>query len=105
LRGFPTGDGAQRLGGLESASSEMNGYPKIFNIEMDPGEQLNVAFLFPWVPDPALRAVLEYERSVKPHPQSARAECDSISRRRMSGDRRKKTRQAARRQTIATRPR
>jgi arylsulfatase len=64
----PTGDGAQRLGGLESASSEMNGYPKIFNIEMDPGEQLNVAFLFPWVLNPALRAVLEYERSVHDHP-------------------------------------
>ena len=64
----PTGEGAQRLGGLEAASSEMNGYPKIFNIEMDPGEQLNVAFLFPWVLDPALRAVTEYERSVKAHP-------------------------------------
>jgi hypothetical protein len=63
-----TGEGAQRLGGFESASSEMNGYPKIFNIEMDPGEQLNVAFLFPWVLDPALKAVLEYERSVKSHP-------------------------------------
>ena len=63
-----TGEGAQRLGGLELASGEMNGYPKIFNIEMDPGEQLNVAFLFPWVLDPALRAVLEYERSVKAHP-------------------------------------
>ena len=64
----PTGDGAQRLGGLESSSSEMNGYPKIFNIEMDPGEQLNVAFLFPWVLNPALMAVSEYEKSVKDHP-------------------------------------
>ena len=64
----PTGEGAQRLGGLESASSEMNGYPKIFNIEMDPGEQLNVAFLFPWVLDPALKAVVEYERTLKDHP-------------------------------------
>ncbi len=63
-----TGEGAQRLGGLESASGEMNGYPKIFNIEMDPGEQLNVAFLFPWVLQPALEAVLEYERSVKARP-------------------------------------
>ena len=31
----------------------MNGYPTIFDIEMDQGEQLNVAFLFPWVLDPA----------------------------------------------------
>jgi arylsulfatase A-like enzyme len=65
-----TGEGVQRLGGLESASSEMNGYPKIFNIEMDPGEQLNVAFLFPWVLNPALKAVFEYERSVKSHPNT-----------------------------------
>jgi arylsulfatase len=63
-----TGDGAQRLGGLESASSEMNGYPKVFNIEMDPGEQLNVAFLFPWVLNPALAAVMDYERSLKTYP-------------------------------------
>ena len=64
----PTGEGAQRLGGLQSASSEMNGYPKIFNIEMDPGEQLNVAFLFPWVLNPALAAVQDYERSLKSFP-------------------------------------
>ncbi len=64
----PVGEGAERLGGLEAASSDMNGYPKIFNIEMDPGEQLNVAFLFPWVLDPALKAVLAYERSVKERP-------------------------------------
>ena len=46
----------------------MNGYPKIFNIEMDPGEQLNVAFLFPWVLNPALSAVMDYERSLKAFP-------------------------------------
>ena len=46
----------------------MNGYPTIFDIEMDQGEQLNVAFLFPWVLDPALKAVAAYERSLKEHP-------------------------------------
>src|SRR5271166_862798 len=45
----------------------MNGYPAIFDIEMDQGEQLNVAFLFPWVLDPALKAVAAYERSLKEH--------------------------------------
>ncbi|RBP13811.1 arylsulfatase [Roseiarcus fermentans] len=64
----PSGEGAQRLGGLEAASGEMNGYPKLYNIEMDPAEQLNVAFLFPWALDPALQAVKAYERSVKDHP-------------------------------------
>ena len=64
----PTGEGAQRLSGLGAASSEMNGYPKIFNIEMDPSEQLNLAWLFPWVLHPALSLVLDYEASLKDHP-------------------------------------
>lgn len=64
----PTGEGAQRVGGLDASSSEMNGYPKIFNIEMDPSEQLNVAFTFPWVLQPALAAVGAYERSLQHHP-------------------------------------
>lgn len=64
----PAGDGPQRLGGLGAASGEMNGYPKVFNIEMDPAEQLNVAFLFPWVLQPALAAVFDYERTLKDHP-------------------------------------
>jgi arylsulfatase len=64
----PTGEGAQRLSGLGAASGEMNGYPKIFNIEMDPSEQLNLAWLFPWVLHPALSLVLDYEASLKDHP-------------------------------------
>jgi arylsulfatase len=64
----PTGIGPQRLPGLESASASMAGYPKIYNIEMDPHEDLNVAGLFGWVSDPALEGVVAYERSVKEHP-------------------------------------
>ena len=63
-----TGEGAQRVAGMEAASGELNGYPKIFNVEMDPGEQLNVMLMFPWVLQPALEAVRRYERSLKDHP-------------------------------------
>ena len=64
----PTGVGPQRLPGIQSANAAMAGYPKVYNIEMDPHEDLNVAGLFGWVADPALEAILAYERSVKEHP-------------------------------------
>jgi len=64
----PTGVGPQRLPGMESANAAMAGYPKIYNIEMDPHEDLDVAGLFGWVGDPALKAIGDYERSVKEHP-------------------------------------
>jgi len=64
----PTGIGPQRQPGLESASAPMAGYPKVYNIEMDPHEDLNVMALFGWVTDPALEGVEAYERSVKEHP-------------------------------------
>jgi arylsulfatase A-like enzyme len=64
----PTGTGPQRLPGLESSNARMSGYPKVYNIEMDPHEDLNIAGLFGWVADPALEGVQAYERSVKEHP-------------------------------------
>ena len=39
----PTGIGPQRQPGIFSASAAMAGYPKIYNIEMDPHEDLVVA--------------------------------------------------------------
>ena len=63
-----TGEGAQRLGGLESSERRDERLSENLQHRDGPGEQLNVAFLFPWVLVPALRAVLEYERSVKAHP-------------------------------------
>jgi hypothetical protein len=42
----PTGIGPQRDPGLFSASAPMGGYPKIYNIQMDPHEDLQVGALF-----------------------------------------------------------
>jgi arylsulfatase len=64
----PTGIGPQREPGIFSASAPMAGYPKIYNIEMDPHEDLVVGGLFGWVSDPALKAVEEYLASVKKYP-------------------------------------
>lgn len=64
----PTGTGTQRLGATASANSSMAGYPKVYNVELDPHEDLNVAGLFGWVADPALEAVRAYERSLAQYP-------------------------------------
>jgi arylsulfatase len=64
----PTGIGPQREPGIFSASAPMAGYPKVYNIEMDPHEDLVVLGLFSWVTGPALKAVDEYLASVKKYP-------------------------------------
>jgi arylsulfatase len=65
---YPTGLGPQRQPGPGSASAPMAGYPKVFNIEMDPHEDLNVFGLFPFAAEPALKVVEEYLASVKKYP-------------------------------------
>lgn len=64
----PTGIGPQREPGIFSANSPMAGYPRVFNIEMDPHEDLNVGGLFGWAGAPALKAVEEYKESLKKYP-------------------------------------
>jgi arylsulfatase A-like enzyme len=64
----PTGIGPQREPGIFSASAQMAGYPKMYNIEMDPHEDLVVGGLFSWVTGPALKAVDEYLETVKKYP-------------------------------------
>jgi arylsulfatase len=64
----PTGIGPQRQPGIFSASAPMAGYPKVYNIEMDPHEDLVVGGLFGWVSGPALKGVEEYLETVKKYP-------------------------------------
>src|SRR5258708_6718039 len=64
----PTGTGPQREPGIFSASAPMAGYPKVYNIEMDPHEDLVVGGLFGWVSGPSLKAVDEYLESIKKYP-------------------------------------
>jgi arylsulfatase A-like enzyme len=65
---YPTGIGPQRQPGPGSASAPMAGYPKIFNIEADPHEDLNVFGTFPWTAEAALKVVEAYLVSVRKHP-------------------------------------
>lgn len=64
----PTGIGPQREPGIFSASAAMAGYPKVYNIEMDPHEDLQVGGLFGWAGAPALKAVAEYKETLRKYP-------------------------------------
>jgi hypothetical protein len=64
----PSGQGPQREPGIFSANAPMAGYPKAYNIEMDPHEDLVNGRLFGWVSGPALKVVEEYLASVKKYP-------------------------------------
>jgi arylsulfatase A-like enzyme len=65
----PTGEGQQRMSGYTgSSNSSMAGYPRIYNIEMDPHEDLNVGGLFGWVGGPALEVVGKYRETLKKYP-------------------------------------
>ena len=62
-----TGTGQQMLGGIYANSSELY-YPKIYNIEMDPHEDLNVGGIQLWTMEYAYKAVREYLESLKKYP-------------------------------------
>jgi arylsulfatase len=46
----------------------MAGYPKVFNIEMDPHEDLNLGGPFGWTGEQPLMAVRKYFETLKQHP-------------------------------------
>ncbi len=63
----PTGTpGQQMIGGMWTSMSPMN-YPKIYNIEMDPHEDLQLPHYL-WAGGVAMKAIAEYEESVKKYP-------------------------------------
>src|SRR3954452_7468313 len=69
----PTGIGPQREPGMFSASAPMAGYPKIYNIEMDPHEDLVVGALFGWTAGPMLEVVQKYKETLKKYPNPTAA--------------------------------
>ena len=68
----PTGIGPQREPGIFSTNAPMASYPKVYNIKMDPHEDLVVGGLFGWVSGPALKAVSGYLETVKKYPNHPR---------------------------------
>jgi len=64
----PTGIGPQRQPRPASTMSPLAGYPIIYNIEMDPHEDLVVMGSYVWVSGPALKEVERYLETVKKYP-------------------------------------
>jgi arylsulfatase A-like enzyme len=64
----PTGAGPQMLDGVGSTSAALAGYPKVFNIEMDPHEDLNIVGLFGWAAGPGIEAIVKYKETLKKYP-------------------------------------
>ena len=62
----PTGSGQQMLGGMFGSSAPMY-YPKIYNIEVDPHEDLQLPNYL-WAGEPVFKVVKEYEESVRKYP-------------------------------------
>jgi arylsulfatase len=62
-----TGTGQQMLGGLYVSNGPMY-FPKVYNIEMDPHEDLNLGGITVFIVGPAYKAVQEYEESLKKYP-------------------------------------
>ncbi len=62
-----TGTGQQQLGGAYTGLVDLS-YPTVYNVEMDPHEDLNVGGNFIWAMSPALKAVLAYEETLKNYP-------------------------------------
>jgi arylsulfatase len=62
-----TGTGQQMLGGMYANSCDLY-FPKVYNIEMDPHEDLNLGGMAVFMMDPAFKEIRRYEESVKEFP-------------------------------------
>jgi arylsulfatase len=60
--------GSHLLPGTGSSAAQLNGYPKMFNIESDPREEHNIGALHEWVIAPTLKVVEEYKASLRRYP-------------------------------------
>ena len=73
-----TGTGKQQLGGAYTGLVNMS-YPTVYNIEMDPHEDLNLGGNFVWAMTPALEAVFKYEATLKKYPNPPSANITNFS--------------------------
>jgi arylsulfatase len=63
----PTGIGSQRMPGIFSAFAPLS-YPTLYNIEMDPHENIQVAGQFAWVLTPVNKVIAKYQETLKKYP-------------------------------------
>ncbi len=63
-----SGGGFQRQGGTSANRIPLNGYPKVFNIEADPREQVDVGPDESWIVGKYMPLIMRYYASLKKHP-------------------------------------
>lgn len=63
-----TGSGPGRLGGVGGAATPMNGYPAIYNIELDPREEHNLSAMFGWLGIPVGKVIMDYKATLQKYP-------------------------------------
>jgi arylsulfatase len=64
----PAGEGYIRMGGTQAARIQTNGYPRIFNIELDPREEHDTGPSESWVVGPYMRVISGYLATLEDHP-------------------------------------
>ena len=79
-----TGTGQQMLGGLYTTASPMY-FPKVYNVEMDPREDLNVGGIYVFMVGAVYEAIGKYEASVKKYPNPPAPNLTDFSGRVMPG--------------------
>jgi arylsulfatase len=77
-----TGTGQQMLGGLYTTASEMY-FPKVYNIEMDPHEDINLGGEALFMTGAVYEEIQKYEESVKQYPNLP---CSNVTRFRGASD-------------------
>jgi arylsulfatase len=65
---FVSSAGNPSMSGGAGYRAELNGYPSIFNIELDPREEVNATTWSAWVIGPTLRVIGEYRKSLEKYP-------------------------------------
>jgi arylsulfatase len=65
---FVSSAGNPSMSGGAGYRAELNGYPSIFNIELDPREQMNATTWSAWVIGPTMKVIGEYQKSLEKYP-------------------------------------
>ena len=65
---FISSGGPQSMNGLGGHRAELNGFPAIFNIELDPREEFSVLATSAWVIAPYLKLIGEYQKTLEKYP-------------------------------------
>jgi len=68
INAVPSGNGPEHVAGVSAGAIPLNGYPLLYDIEIDPREERNIGAIFSWASAPMLKVILEYKATLKDFP-------------------------------------